>query len=423
MIGSHAQAVILLTAHLPGQKRAALKPLTPTEWGRFATWLKSNDLQPESLLEEDPARLLASWIDKSITAERVQALLDRGTALAIAQEKWDRAGLWLTTRSAADYPTALKRRLGANSPPVLFGCGNRDLLRRNGLAVVGSRDATEEDMSFAAELGARASAQGLTVVSGGARGIDTAALVGGLTHGGTAIGVVADGLLRASSSSKYRQYLMSNDLVLISPFHPEAGFDVGNAMARNRYIYCLADGAIVVSSGRQRGGTWSGAVEALRHEWVPVWVKPSFDPAAGYQELVRLGARELPSELGDLFSLFQVPSTVAEGTPAGENGGGAKVVAEAGAPTDSGPLVDPAMTHAIPREPAGYDLFLQQLRELSPIQPIAPADLLRRCSLTKVQMNTWLKRAVRDGHIQKLQRPVRYRWRQALAEQSVMFDT
>lgn len=420
MVGSHAQAVVLLTAHLPGQRTSALKPLTPTEWGRFAAWLKSNELQPEALLLGDPARLLATWTDKSITAQRVQALLDRGTALAIAQEKWDRAGLWLTTRSSDDYPTALKRRLGADSPPVLFGCGNRDLLRRTGLAVVGSRDASEEDLSFATELGIRASAEGVTVVSGGARGIDTAAMLGALTHGGTAIGVIADGLLRASSSSTYRPHLMSNDLVLISPFNPEAGFDVGNAMARNRYIYCLADGAVIVSSGRQKGGTWSGAVEALRREWVPVWVKPSSSPNSGSQELVRLGARELPSELSELSSLFQGASTATEQMPASE--GTDEMHAGEEGPRAGDTVAVSEAPHAGAAAPVGYDHFLQQLRELSPVQPIAPADLLRHCSLTKVQMNTWLKRAVGEGHVQKLHKPVRYRWQRALAEQSVMFD-
>jgi predicted Rossmann fold nucleotide-binding protein DprA/Smf involved in DNA uptake len=59
---------------------------------------------------------------------------------------------------------------------------------------------------------------------------------------------------------------MSGDLVLITPFNPEAGFNVGHAMARNRYIYCLADAAVVVSSAAGKGGTWSGALEDIEAE-------------------------------------------------------------------------------------------------------------------------------------------------------------
>jgi hypothetical protein len=95
----------------------------------------------------------------------------------------------------------------------------------------------------------------MPTVSGEARGIDETAMLSALEHQGTAIGVLADRLLRAATSAKYRKHLMVNNLVLVSPFNPEAGFNVGNAMARNRHIYCLADAAVVVSSTRDKGGT------------------------------------------------------------------------------------------------------------------------------------------------------------------------
>jgi hypothetical protein len=65
---------------------------------------------------------------------------------------------------------------------------------------------------------------------------------------------------------------MMKNLVLVSPFNPEAGFDVGNAMARNKYIYCLSDAAIVVATSKGSGGTWSGATENLKRNWAPLWV-------------------------------------------------------------------------------------------------------------------------------------------------------
>ncbi len=98
------------------------------------------------------------------------------------------------------------------------------------------------------------------------------------------------------TSAKYRKALMANNLVLISPFNPEAGFDVGNAMSRNKYIYCLADAAVVVSSTNKRGGTWNGAVENLRQKWVPLWVKSSSESSSGNAELVRLGGSWIPGE-------------------------------------------------------------------------------------------------------------------------------
>ena len=96
---------------------------------------------------------------------------------------------------------------------------------------------------------------------------------GALEGEGTAIGVLADSLLRSATSSRFRNGIMSGSLTLVSPFNPEAGFNVGNAMRRNRYIYCLSDAAVVISSTLDRGGTWNGAIEDLKAAWVPLWVK------------------------------------------------------------------------------------------------------------------------------------------------------
>ena len=116
---------------------------------------------------------------------------------------------------------------------------------------------------------------------------------GALGAEGTAIGVVADNLLRSATSAKYRRHLMSGDLALISPFNPEVRFLVGNAMARNKYIYCLAQDAIVVSSTPGNGGTWKGAVENLKRGWVPLWVKQTESPGSGNMSLVDQGGKWL----------------------------------------------------------------------------------------------------------------------------------
>jgi predicted Rossmann fold nucleotide-binding protein DprA/Smf involved in DNA uptake len=289
-----AQAVLLLTVQLPKAAAGDPRPLSTTEWGRFALWLRERRLAPEALLGGDPAALLDDAVDPAVTGERLRALLGRGAALGLALERWQRAGLWVLIRSDAQYPERLKKRLKTDAPAVLFGCGNRDLLQQGGIAVVGSRDAGDDDLAFTARLAGQVTAQGASIVSGGARGVDETAMLAALEAGGTVIGVLADSLLRSATSAKYRRGLMGNALALVSPFHPEAPFDTGNAMARNRVIYCLADAAVVIASSRDKGGTWHGAVETLRHGWVPVWIKPSPDEGSGNTELVRRGGRWLP---------------------------------------------------------------------------------------------------------------------------------
>jgi predicted Rossmann fold nucleotide-binding protein DprA/Smf involved in DNA uptake len=302
MSDQQTQAVLLLTAHLGRSATKGERPLTPTEWGRFALWLHEHDLKPEDLLQGDPARFLQGWHDERVTCDRVRFLLGRAGALGLALERWERAGLWVLTRGDPHYPERLKRRLGAESPAFLFGCGERDLLHRGGFAVLGSRDATPDDLALTARIGELAAGQGVTVISGGARGVDETALVAAISHGGTAVGVLADSLLRAATSKRYREGLMGNQLVLVSTSNPEAGFDVGTAMGRNKYLYCLAHAAIVVTSARDQGGTWAGAKENLHKGWVPLYVAAS-PPGSGNAALVERGARWLPEAELDFATL------------------------------------------------------------------------------------------------------------------------
>ena len=284
---------MLLTVSFGKSESAIAKPLTPTEWGEFAGWLKEADRAPGDLLEEDFSGPLRGWEHPKVTIERLQALLARGATLGFALERWQRAGLWVLTRSDPEYPKRLKRRLGRPAPAILFGCGNKELLNEGGVAVVGSRHAGDADIRFAGDICRRAAESGRLVVSGCAAGVDRAAMRGALDAEGTVIGVVADNLLGSVTSAEYRARLMSGNLALISPFNPEVRFLVGNAMARNRYIYCLAEDAVVVSSTPGRGGTWQGAVENLRRGWVPLWVKRTETPGPGNMRLVDQGGKWL----------------------------------------------------------------------------------------------------------------------------------
>ena len=432
-VSSNTQAILLLTAHFAKVSEQAVRPLTPTEWGRFALWLKEKSLTPEQLMVGQHGKLLNGWSDKTITLDRIQSLMDRGSALALAMEKWLRAGLWVMTRSESDYPMRLKERLKTNSPAILFGCGNRALLNTGGLAVVGSRNATEQDLAYSRNLGALAAGNGYSIVSGGARGMDEAAMLGALEAEGTVIGVLADNLLRACCSAKYRRYLKANNLVLISTCHPEARFHAGNAMQRNKYIYSLSDAAMVVHSGKQ-GGTWSGALENIKKRWVPLWVKRTSDSKAGNAAIVQAGGIWAPESVEDIdfSSLFSTQSAVTgadkdsfsqatnkvyaneqpdESTPASKmsNDSTPMLYADTGV-TDA----DASLSQQASSRPTGeldfYDLFLKKAESLCSDGPKTQDELIEALDLSKTQLNTWLKRAVGEEKLKKFTRPVRYQW-------------
>ncbi|MBX7540305.1 DNA-processing protein DprA [Qipengyuania sphaerica] len=435
-----AQAIIMLTVPFG---KTETRPLSIKEWGRFALWLRDHDLEPGSLLTRDPRTALSSWMDKTVKLERIESLLQRGGALGLALEKWERSGLWVITRSDNDYPEQLKRMLRASSPPVLFGCGNASLLSKGGIAVVGSRNSNDEDLSFSTNLGREASNQGLSIVSGGARGVDESAMLGALDHEGTAVGILADSLLRAATSSKYRRYLVSGDLALVSPFNPEASFNVGNAMARNKYIYCLSDAAVVVDSAVEKGGTWNGAVENLNNQWVPLWVKQKDDEKSGNAALVKMGARWLPKDMPSLTDLWSAQVTAATSDEP-------QILAlEQSEKQPSSAASDPrssSLEHATEKSVASDDqkkpakvevgdaqtaadstldlftLFLQHFSKLTIDSPL-PADAIAdQLDLQKSQVNAWLKRGISEGVVRKLTKPVRYELCSSGVRQASLFE-
>jgi predicted Rossmann fold nucleotide-binding protein DprA/Smf involved in DNA uptake len=290
------QAIVLLSSHFSTPGKGSPTPLTALEYGRFAGWMVQNGFQPKDLFHR-PDELIAKWSDPKgkVTAERVRYLMGRGMAMGLALEKWQGAGLWVVARSEPDYPHQLKTRLGQAAPAVLFGVGEKSLLKAGGLAVIGSRNIGETESRFTRKVSKQAAYEGLNLVSGGARGVDETAMLAALEAEGTALGILANDLFKSALSGKWRKHLSSGNLALVSPFYPEARFQVGNAMGRNKYIYCLADYGLVVRSEQGSGGTWSGATENLQKDWVPLFsAMPS--EAEGNTALLEMGAKPLHLE-------------------------------------------------------------------------------------------------------------------------------
>jgi predicted Rossmann fold nucleotide-binding protein DprA/Smf involved in DNA uptake len=421
------QVTMLLTISFGKSAPTNAKPLSKNEWARFAVWLRDHGLDPASLLVGNIRELLSDWVDRTVTVDRLEVLLGRGATLGIALERWERIGLWVLTRSDPDYPERLKRLLRTGSPPVLFGCGNRKLLNRGGIAVVGSRNATDEDLKFTNGLGRSAAFDGHSIVSGGARGVDQAAMSGALENEGTAVGILADSLFKSASSAKYRKSLVSGDLVLLSPFNPEAGFSVGNAMGRNRYIYCLSDLAVVVSSTLGKGGTWSGALENLNAGWVPLQVKHTSITGSGNSVLVQKGGEWLSNDLAsiDVLSKGSRPAAGAENLPPiipATDEGNSEPFPNKRKPFShypgNQPTESPVQKHGHTQIISDigskqksidlYGLFLEMFDELTASAPMKLGEIAENLELEKGQVGTWLKRGVEDGKVEKLLKPVRY---------------
>ncbi|MGK7921603.1 MAG: DNA-processing protein DprA, partial [Trichodesmium sp.] len=297
VLSPDAQAIMLLCASFGENRNFYPEPLTLSEYNRLAKILIENQLRPGDLLTVEGLDILLEIDGKKFNDERLVALLERGGILAITLEKWVNQGLWVITRSDKNYPRKLKRNLQYLAPAIIYGVGNIELLKKGGLGIVGSRDISEEEREYTNRIGKVCASQGINVISGGAKGTDIEAMLGSLEVGGTAVGVLADSLNKASVSIKYRQGIRDGQLALISAYDPNARFSVGNAMGRNKYIYGLSDYALVVSSSFNKGGTWAGATEVLqKYQKIPVFVKVEGTVKKGNQALLDRGAIPFPRE-------------------------------------------------------------------------------------------------------------------------------
>lgn len=288
MKNNDSLATILLVSRIRAQ---GLRPLKASEY-----WtLREQVGRPGVLLGQTEQGLASDQGLSGELATRIVALLDRATGMAFELEHLEHAGVWTMTPFDDGFPQRLVERLGSRAPAVLHGAGEVEHFDQPGLGVVGSRDVSPEGGEVAKEVAATAVDLGFSLVSGGARGVDQLAMNAALGAGGNTIGVMAGSLLRRLQSADVRRAIHDERAVMCSPYSPKAPFRVWNAMGRNKLIYALSEVTVVVASASQRGGTWSGATEALRKGFGHVAVWRGVGEGPGNEGIEKRGARSLGS--------------------------------------------------------------------------------------------------------------------------------
>ncbi len=168
------------------------------------------------------------------------------------QEKMAQAGAVLITVGDPRYPGALREIF--DPPTVLFVCGRLDLLQSLMLAVVGTRRATPYGLAAAERLSADLSHAGLTIVSGMARGIDTAAHRGALAAGGGTVAVLGCGVdvVYPIENKKLAAELAVKGTI-VSEFPMGSVAFPQNFPIRNRIISGMSLGVMVVEGAQYSG--------------------------------------------------------------------------------------------------------------------------------------------------------------------------
>lgn len=261
---------------------AAARPLSPAQYRHFGMRLLEQE-QPEA--ELNTAVLQRMGYDAS-AAEWILGLLERDPEPWLRQmEHW---GISPLGDGNADYPRRLLEQLGEKAPPLLYGCGNRGLLQKPALSVVGSRRMGAEGRCLAAEAGRWAAERGYVLCTGGAPGVDETAAHACLEAGGCVILYLPADMRPAV---KQWRWALHRWRILLLSAAPDGRFYPSLALERNRWIHIQGRAVLVCQCEPGHGGSWRGSEENCRNHWSPVFVPQ--DRSAGTADLRNRGARPL----------------------------------------------------------------------------------------------------------------------------------
>lgn len=284
---------LLLSSHLGNPQRPVL---TTAQLRVLAERMRQSEcIQPER--EVTSGDLYRLGYNREMS-RRIARLLEEEALLDAYLRRGAQAGCFPQARVSPGYPLILRQRLGLDSPGCLWSKGDLNLLRTPAISLVGSRELEKENRAFAQQVGRQAAKQGLTLISGNARGADRSAQEACLEAGGNVISIVADELTKAEPR-EHVLYLSEDGF--------DEGFSAQRALSRNRCIHALGQMVFVAQATLGKGGTWDGTVRNLRFGWSPVACFRDGSPAS--QELEQMGAYLIGTEeLKDFSCLPEQPS-------------------------------------------------------------------------------------------------------------------
>jgi DNA processing protein len=193
-----------------------------------------------------------------------------------------------------DYPSQL---ITISNPPPICYLWNT-LPNRKTFGIIGTRDASQFGKEKATEFAYELSKAGHIIVSGYAKGIDTAAHYGAIKSQEKTIAVLPVGILKFMLHQELSEFTdqFYNQATIISEFYPLSEWSVGNALSRNRITSALSDNILVVESG-ESGGTLN-TVEHAKEQGKRVFLYKGIQSSTD-EKIKALGVTEIatPKEL------------------------------------------------------------------------------------------------------------------------------
>ncbi len=298
-----------MTTAAPGPPRPQTEELLP--WFTLKGVKGVGNLLFKRLIErfETPAGVLSASRDQLTAvagiAPRLAAAIQRALPPDDARREIDEArrrGWAIVPLTAAGYPQLLREI--PDPPPFLYVAGHLDPCARH-IALVGSRNATGYGLGITRQLARDLAAADVTVASGMARGIDTAAHWGALEGGGRTVAVLGCGLgiLYPPENRKLWQAIAARGAV-VSELPINATPEAHHFPARNRIISGLSLGTVVVEAARKSGSLITArlANEQGREVFAVPGSVQSYK-SAGTHRLIQQGAK-LVASAADILEEF-----------------------------------------------------------------------------------------------------------------------
>lgn len=262
----------------------------------------SQTKSPEEIIEWDKSRLTAVPGISGELADRIKGNLELDYGYKVIE--WaEKRGFEIITIANPEYPAALRNIY--DPPPFLFVAGFLNPLDEAAISIVGSRNATEYGKNIASKLAGELSHNGITIVSGMALGIDSAAHQGALGNGGQTIAVLGSGIdVIYPPENKNLYHQISENGAVISEFTPGTKPEPMYFPRRNRVISGLSQAVVVVEAGYKSGALLTADLALSQgRKLFAVPGNLSSKMSYGTNELIKTGA-VLLSSIEDIFSVL-----------------------------------------------------------------------------------------------------------------------
>lgn len=272
----------------------------------FDLWARIREIDPEEIY------ISAAAGNKLETADFIQNLYSRNTLQAASEilSKCEKGAIDIIHFWENRYPAMLRE---ISCPPlVLYSRGT--LSTGKAVAIVGTRDSDARSEDITRRISSELASNGITVVSGIARGIDRAAHLGALDNKFPTVAVMANGIdvvYPKANMDIYGRISESGNSSLLSEYPPGIFAGKWTFVRRNRIISGLSLGTVVVKAGLKSGALITARFALEQNRIVFACGGNSFDESyAGCWRLIKDGAVPVYSTEDILFELGIAPGVV-----------------------------------------------------------------------------------------------------------------